>query len=318
VLSLVLAVSFAFGLERFDRRLKRPDEAEEAYGLPLLAVLPHSAAPAPQEQGAAALGADLRESFRALRTSVELSHLDQPARTIVVTSGVRGEGKSTVVRNLALAFAEAGKRVAVVECDLRRPSLAEMFGQDHGAGLTEVLSGEKRLDDTILRARARLPATNSVFGAAGSVAASNGGSGAQADESIGIVTLLLSGATPANPPRVLSSTRALEVLDEIAASHDVTIIDSAPLLSVTDSVPLLRYADSIILVGRLSYTTRDTAKRLTAFLKRVPDTHIVGVVANDLMRLESLGYGYGAEYGYEETPRKAAKKTRTPKASDPA
>ena len=79
--------------------------------------------------------------------------------------------------------------------------------------------------------------------------------------------------------------------------HDVVLIDSAPLLAVADTVPLLRYSDAIVLVSRLGVSTRDIAKRLRAFLDRVPDVNVLGVVANDLTRQEASGYGYG--YGYE-------------------
>jgi Mrp family chromosome partitioning ATPase len=145
----------------------------------------------------------------------------------------------------------------------------------------------------------------------------NGAAYPTPDDAASAITLLLSGATPANPPRVLNSSRAGEILDSVAATHDITIIDSAPLLSVTDSVPLMRYADSIIVVGRLSYTTRDTAKRLMEFLERIPDAHLIGVVANDLARLETMGYGYGAGYGYHVEPAKAkSKNVREPDRSD--
>src|ERR1700754_2240740 len=128
VLSLILAIGVAFGLERFDRRLKRPDQVEPLYKAPLLATLPHTDKPAPMKNGVATLGPEFQEAFRVLRTNIELARLDAPPRTIVVTSAVPGEGKSTVVRNLALAFRETGKRVAVVEADLRHPSLAGLFG----------------------------------------------------------------------------------------------------------------------------------------------------------------------------------------------
>lgn len=334
VLSLLIATAAAFGLERFDRRLKRPSEIDDVYGHPLLAVLPHSDEPAPMRHDVATLSPEFREAFRVLRTNIELSQLDGPPRTIVVSSAVPGEGKSTVVRNLALAFRETGRSVAVVEADLRHPALGALFGVHGGAGFTDVLAGAADLDDVTLHVGSELPGLEDLVrrparanGArsGGRVANGNGGAatvakavaagnGAHAEPS-GALTLLLSGPKPANPPAVLSSDRALEVLDALRDAHDIVLIDSAPLLAVTDTVPLLRYADAAIFVARLGYTTRDTAKRLVDFIERIPDVEVVGIVANDLSQFDASGFGYGygyGGYGYgeNEKPRAFAKKTK--------
>jgi Mrp family chromosome partitioning ATPase/capsular polysaccharide biosynthesis protein len=264
VLSLVLAVGAAFGLERFDRRLKRPEQVQDAYGAPLLAVLPHTDDPAPVRHGDAALGQEFEEAFRVLRTNVELARLDRPPRTIVITSALPGEGKSTIVRNLALAFRETGKRVAVVEADLRHPALASLFGAQPGPGLTDVLRHDSELGDVTVEIGAAMPGLEELVELEleqGSAATHGTGNGAVKTRT-GTVTLLLSGPRPANPPAVLSSERVTGVLDAIREEHDVVLIDSAPLLAVTDTVPLLRYADAAIVVCRLGVATRETAKRL--------------------------------------------------------
>lgn len=121
------------------------------------------------------------------------------------------------------------------------------------------------------------------------------------------MTLVLGGARPANPPAVLASERLTEVLDELRSSHDLILIDSAPVLAVSDTVPLLRYADATVIVGRLGVTKRDTAKRLREFLGRVPDMNWLGVVANDLPRSEAGSYGYGY-YGMDEPPAKRGRR----------
>jgi Mrp family chromosome partitioning ATPase/capsular polysaccharide biosynthesis protein len=312
ILSLLIAVGVAFGLERFDRRLKRPADVHDVYGQPLLAVLPHSNAPAPMNGDVAALSPDFREAFRVLRTNIELARLDAPPRTLVVSSAVPGEGKSTVVRNLALAYRETGKSVAVVEADLRHPTLGTAFGAEGELGLTDVLAQTASLDDVTIRVGTALPgldelvrpAPNGSGGNATATATSRKrkpaavrASGNGHKDVAGSLTLLLSGAKPANPPAVLASERVVEVLDELRARYDIVLIDSAPLLAVTDTVPLLRYADGAVFVGRLSYTTRDTAKRLIEFLGRIPDVELLGIVANDLSQLDASGYGYGYGYG---------------------
>jgi non-specific protein-tyrosine kinase len=299
ILSLLGAVALVYGLERFDRRLRNPEEMEAAYGSPLLAVLPHTADPAPATGGEPSLGHDFREPFRVLRTNVELASVDAPPRTIVVSSAMPGEGKSTVVRNLALAFRESGKRVVVVDLDLRHPTLARQFGAPVGPGITDVMRHERGLDEVTIQLGVSMAALDDLFDAKVPDAhprnGSNGRNGNVADHTI---ALLLSGATPANPPAVLASERIVQVLDQLRERYDIVLIDSAPLLAVTDSVPLLRYADASVFVGRLGVTTRDTAKRLVDFLDRVPGVNLLGIVANDLSRTDAAGYGYGYGYGY--------------------
>jgi Mrp family chromosome partitioning ATPase len=120
----------------------------------------------------------------------------------------------------------------------------------------------------------------------------------------------------------MASERLAELLDELRERYDVVVIDSAPLLAVTDTVPLVRYADATLLVGRLGVTTRDTARRLMEFVSRVPGVTLLGVVANDLPRLDAEAYGYGYGYGIygdegegrptkrKRAERKAAKRSK--------
>lgn len=316
LIALLGSIALAYGLERFDRRLRDPEELERAYaGSPLLAVLPHADDPVPVRDGTAVLGGDFREPFRVLRTNIELASVDSPPRTIVVSSAMPGEGKSTVVRNLALAFHEAGRRVAVVDLDLRHPALAGLFFRPAiGPGMTDVLRRDVELDAATIEVGSTVPTVDDLLvesahpGSRGNGATSRNGGGMEQPG----VTLLLGGAPPANPPTVLASQRVVEVLDELADRHDIVLIDSAPVLAVTDTVPLLRYADAALFVSRLGVTTRDTAKRLMQFVGRVPDLNLLGLVANDLSRLEAgaYGYGYGYGYGYERDRSKAGRARR--------
>jgi Mrp family chromosome partitioning ATPase/capsular polysaccharide biosynthesis protein len=309
LISLVAAIALAYGLERLDRRLKTPEDLERSYGAPLLAVLPHTDAPAQLLGESSTLGSDFHEPFRVLQTNIALASVDAPPRTIVISSAMPGEGKSTVVRNLALAICESGRSVAVVDLDLRHPALAKLFGVPPGPGMTEVLRRDARLEEVAIPVGTTLPSVYELVGGERSVpAAANGsnGHGERVPEGPRM-TLVLGGARPANPPAVLASERLTEVLDELRAGHDLILIDSAPVLAVSDTVPLLRYADATVIVGRLGVTTRDTAKRLREFLGRVPGLHWLGVVANDLPRSEAGSYGYGY-YGTDEPPAKRGRR----------
>jgi Mrp family chromosome partitioning ATPase len=247
-----------------------------------------------------------------LRTNIELASVDAPPRTIVVSSAMPGEGKSTVVRNLALAFRESGKSVAIVDLDLRHPALAPLFGAGPGPGMTDVLRHGAELDAAALEIGVALPEFEAVLPEVervGAVSAPDGANGSNGSRAFGMhVTLLLSGGRTTNPPVVLASERLVEVLDELRNEHDIVLIDSAPVLAVTDTVPLLRYADAALFVGRLDVTTRDTAKRLMEFLSRVPDFNLLGIVANDLSRQDAGAYGYG--YGYAGYYQKESKTGR--------
>jgi len=266
ILSLMLAVAAAYLLDRFDRRVRRPEDAERVYGLELIGVVP-SAAPT--------MGPFFREAFRALLTNLQFTTLESPPRTILVTSALPREGKSTVVRNLALAGRDSGLRVAVVESDLRRPTLATMFRVQATPGLMNVLSDG--ID--VRQALQRVGAVPAGVESAVLTAESNGDSSPAGRGSISVLT---SGSASANPPAVLVSERVNSVFDEIAADYDLVLIDSSPLLTVSDSLPLLSRADATVLVCRVGVATIPAAGRVTEILARQPRVDVLGVVANDV------------------------------------
>jgi len=233
-----------------------------------------------------------REAFRTLLTNIQCANLDRPPRTVLVTSAVPGEGKSTVVRNLAVAARDSGIRVAVVESDLRDPSLASMFRIQTAPGLMNVLSGGVDLGDALQPVAAEAPAATEV-GSATMTAAGNGDPSAVRDGSISVLT---SGSVTANPPAVLATDRVTSLFDQIAAEYDLTLIDSSPLLTVSDSVPLLSMADATILVCRIGIATVPAVRRVTEILQRHPRSSVLGVVANDIPTKE-FERRYAGYYG---------------------
>lgn len=305
VLSLLVAVGLAFGLERFDRRLKRVEDVADHYDLPVLALLPHVDERQFSIDGEPAMGPSFEEPFRQLRTNVQLAALDRPFKRILVTSAGSGEGKSTVVRNLAIAFREWGHRVAVVDADLRRPMLSTLFDQQPDGGLTEVLTGQRNLEDALvvvkvhargLETLAQMDATPSggVATRTATVITANGAGDIQSSSTI---SLLGSGSQPANPQAVLAARQMETLLTHVGQEHDIVLIDSPPLLAVTDAVPLISEADAVIVVSRLGLTTREGSRRFTEFIGRIPGAHPIGVVVNDLQSLEGSGSRYGSYYG---------------------
>lgn len=290
-LTLVGSVFLAYFLERFDPRLRKVEEAASIYRRPVLTSVVHDDDIACFAEGLPALSATSREAFRQLRVNLHLAGLDGPLRTILVTSASTGEGKSTVVRNLALTLHEAGRRVALVDADLRKPTLEGLFGTEPDGGLTDVLAGDRQLRDVLVH----VPVESRGVAALGRMSPEHAANGAGAPDA---VTILAAGPQPANPPAVLESPATAALLREVTALHDVVIIDTPPLLEVSDAIPLLAQVDAVVLVARAGVTERRSARRAMEILSRVPGVNFVGVVANDLKGMEASAYGGGEGYGY--------------------
>ncbi|MCW3010561.1 MAG: capsular biosynthesis protein, partial [Solirubrobacterales bacterium] len=241
------------------------------------------------------------EAFRQLRTNVQLGSLERPVRRILVTSAVPGEGKSTVARNLAIAYREFGRSVIVVDGDLRKPTQDTLFGVTSEFGLTTVLTGESRLADALidvsvdakgLETLARIEAATASAVGTGSVALQQDG--------IGGIGVLLSGGRTANPQAVLAAGATSALLEQLQEQADVVIIDSPPVLAVSDALSLARDADAVVIVARMGLSTRDGGARARDALERVPNVRLAGVVVNDLSGLDNTRYGYGKGYGSPE------------------
>ena len=167
------------------------------------------------------------EAFRSLRTNLQFMDVDDPPRTIVVTSPLPGDGKSMVAANIAVALAASGRPVVLVDGDLRRSTVATTFGLPNGAGLTDVLAGRADLVDVMHRT----PVAERLV-------------------------VLTAGSVPPNPSEVLGSEKMRGVLADLS-KHAMVIIDAPPLLPVTDSAVLAHQADGALLVVGLGKTTYD-------------------------------------------------------------
>jgi len=264
---------------------------EHIYGRTLLAVVPSSDDTDAMVNGSPVLAASVMETFRSLRTNIELATLGHALRTIAVTSAVKGEGKSTVARNLALAYQEGGFRVVIIDADLRAPTIGRLFGVARSPGLTDVILGSSQLDDVLQAA----PVSVARGGppARGLFRRGPGRTDPDTVSEVGPVTVLASGPEPANPPALLGSTRMEALLELLAERFDLVIVDTPPLLAVSDALPLLAKVDGTVIVARVNHVRQDAAERLAELLTRSPDARILGTVANDVS-----GGVFGKQYPY--------------------
>jgi receptor protein-tyrosine kinase len=211
------------------------------------------------------------EAYRQIRTNLQFLDVDRPAHTIVVTSSVPGEGKTTVAVNLALVLAQSGARVALVEGDLRRPRVTRYLGMISGAGLANVLAGTVRYDQVVQ------PLGD------------------------GRLSVLAAGPMPPNPSEMLGSRQMRALLEEMREENEYVLIDAPPLLPVTDGAVLSVAADGALLVARHGVTTRAQLKQASEALHRI-DAKLLGVILNRIPPKAAEGYGYGYQYAYDAAP----------------
>jgi succinoglycan biosynthesis transport protein ExoP len=275
----VLGIGLVFLLEALDTRVQSTEEVERLLGLPLLARIP-----APprrlQQLGQLVMSADPNgphaEPFRVLRTNLDFFNLQTGARTIMVTSAVEQEGKSTTIANLALALSRAGHRVVLVDLDLRRPTLARTFGVEGAVGFTDIAYGRAKLepaepDDGSPESRSRLD-------------------------------ILTTGSLPADTGDFIEGEALPRVLRQLREQADIVLIDSPPVLPVGDALSLAAKVDAIIVLSRLGVARRPMLKELRRMLDAVPAAKL-GVVVTGAELDQGYPHAYGGYYrNYESAP----------------
>lgn len=290
LLSTAAGVGLAFLLDYLDNTIKTVEDVGRYAQLPALSVVPAVTGHARRRlasKGRKALGngasrhaeseaafqlatldnqSSAAEAYRVLRTSVLLSAAGRPPKTILVTSGQPGEGKTTTVVNTAISLAQMGASVLIIDCDLRRPTAHKVLGVDHAQGLSTYLSREAPLDELIHK----LPIAN--------------------------LSLLPCGPVPPNPAELIISEKMKDMLSELAARYDHILIDSPPLINVTDPVILSTMVDGVILVVHGGKSTRDVVRRARQELSTV-GAKIFGVVLNNV-DLSRDGYDNYYYYRY--------------------
>lgn len=258
VLGLLLGLGVAFLLERLDRRIRRPEDLEAVYGLPMLGVVPKSAAVSRSGKGAALPPAEA-EAFSLIHAQLRFFNVDRDVRTLVIASPAPGDGKTTIARHLAEAAARLGARVLLVEVDLRYPTLAQQLYVRTGPGLVDVLIGAVPMDEATQPVDLQAPSGELV--------------------KRWTLDVLVAGGAPPNPGELLESHDMDVVLARANTTYDFVVIDTPPLTAVSDAYPLLTKADGVVIVGRVGHSRRDAAERLHQVLAS-SGARLLGVIAN--------------------------------------
>jgi non-specific protein-tyrosine kinase len=204
----------------------------------------------------------ISEAYRTLRTNLDFAGLDQALETLVVTSAGVGEGKSTTLANLAVVSAQAGRKVILVDADLRRPTLHQTFGLDNETGLTTVMMDEAALASPPLR-----------------------------DTKIEGLSVLTSGPLPPNPADLMGSRRMEEVITALSEQADQILFDTPPVVAVTDAAVLATKVDGVLLVISAGKTRREYARTAVQRLEQI-NARLVGTVLTNVQ----LGAGFKGYY----------------------
>lgn len=245
------------------------------------------------------------EAFRVLRTNVEFAIIDGRIKSIMVTSAVQTEGKSTTVANLAYAFARAGRHVILVDLDLRRPYIAKFFGLVGRPGLTDVALGRLPLEDALhpVDISTHRDPANAV------VAFEGNGHSPDADESAVVVgadhehsslRVLPCGAAPPDTGEFIGSEWLQTVLSKLEQDADIVLVDAPPLLSVGDALALTARVDALLLVARLTIVRRPMLREVRRILSSSP-IQVLGSVVTGVQANQGYGYAYSYAAADDDT-----------------
>ena len=313
LVGVICALSLAFLQEHMDNTLKNPDDVERFLGVPALALIPSRGSLVSRKKGVYGLSGNQRsaangqshltpserqleegwvrvdgnhgiqhsslaEAFRGLRTSVLLSTAGRPPRSLSIISAEPGEGKTTIASNLGISLAQLGRRVLLIDGDMRRPSIHKLFDiQDHSSGLVSYLTGQAEWRNMV--------------------------------HPTGMKDLdcLLCGPVPPNPSELLSSDRMLDLIREAMNEYQFVLLDTPPLLNVADGRILATMVDGAVLVVKGATTPRELVQRAQFHVRDV-GAHLIGAVLNNVdLRHDGYYYSYYQYRGYgeaQETPAK--------------
>lgn len=309
ILGLMIALGLAFTIEFFDTTFKSADDVEKYLSLAVLGSIPFmkrdedDPKPEADESGFSEFKSRLitdidpkspvAETYRSLRTNIQFVNIDKKIKTLLVTSAGPSEGKSTTIANLAVTTAQLGHKTLLIDCDLRKPMVHNIFDLNRTRGVTNILAGGMKVDDVVL------------------------------ESGIENLWVLPTGPIPPNPSELLGSQKMTELLEELKEKFTMVLIDAPPILAVTDAAVLSPKLDGVMMVIHSEKTDRESARRAKGLLTHV-GASIIGVVLNGVQAGKGYGnyyYYYYAYYGHDgqkKEGKEAKRRHRTKKEKERA
>jgi non-specific protein-tyrosine kinase len=301
----------AFGIDALDARVRSTTEVAEQLGLPLLARIPPPPKKLRKSEQLVTIAhprGTQAEAFRVLRTNLEFSLLGaDDVKSLLLTSAIEEEGKSVTAANFAVTLARSGRRVCLIDLDLRRPCIDRFFGLLHAPGITDVALGLATLDEALTTIDLATGLPRQHDGHSGRTAP------LAADGDAGTLDVFVSGSVPPDPGEFVGTRRLAEILVEVEGRHDIVVIDSPPLLRVGDAMTLSSRVDAILVVTRLNVVRRPMLKELKRVLDAAPAKKL-GFVATGSRNTT----GYTGSYGYGDGYREAYYSRNDETSPDPA
>jgi non-specific protein-tyrosine kinase len=290
---LFAGIGLAFLLEQFDTRIRRPDQIAEILRQPILGRVPRISKKLLGESALVALrhpDGHVAEAFRMVRTNLDFMAVDADVKSIVVTSCMKGEGKSVTLANLAISMAMAGKKVIVVDADLRRPRMHKFFGLDNESGMSTVATGRDSLFDAVKPVEVQLAAGES----AGSIDFEHWAQGTDARSRLYVLT---SGPIPPNPGEIVASRRFASILEELATEADLVLVDTPAMLAVGDTSAIASRVDGLVFLVDMRMIKGPQLSTAADQLMRLP-VRMLGTVVRMQQKRGGRYYYYSPYYYY--------------------
>lgn len=268
ILSLIVGVGLALVLETLDNRIRSNVDVEQLLSLPVNALIPSMTgrnAPALPKITYLDPLSPLAEAYRFLRTDLLLTAAESGCQTVMVATAKPGQGGTTTIANLAISLAMDGKRVVIVDGDMRRPTLHRIFKANNDFGLSSVLSGEKDLDEVLVSTEVQN------------------------------LILLPAGPTPTNPSEMLGSQRMGDVVETLRQGADFVLFDTPSAIAFTDTIVMSRWIDGVLLVVRANQVPRGAELQVRKLFNKA-NVRILGVVLNDVQPTNVDSYYYHSHY----------------------
>lgn len=288
LVGLLMGAFVAVARARLDRSVRDQDVATGLAGAPVVGTIVRDDALARLHVIDRSAGGRTLEDYRQLRTNLQFLSVDDPPKVIMVTSALPSEGKTTVIVNLGLVLADAGRRVTIIEADLRRPKVTHYLGMVGGVGLTNVLAGSAEMGEVIQHYRE------------------------------GNLAVIAAGPTPPNPGELLSSSHMAAIVDKLRAENDYVLVDAPPLLPVADSAGLAPMMDGVLVSVRYGSTRTDQLQEAAATLQRV-GARTLGLIMNIVPAKAQSAHAYGYGYDYArsdlDSPAKSSRLHRRRRAT---